>query len=182
MVTNPSFCSRTSASRSGVLLTPNRGASSASRSTAPGSSAPLMMSSRNCWYTVSLSCRCTPSSTACVIAGLPCLADPGAATTEISDPRGLDPVQDPREARVGLAQDLRLVHGQQLAAAHQDPAVDDGGVDRAAVGREDQGRVQLVGVTRDQWGEHDVARVNQDHVGLAPGPELAGVVAQGRGP
>src|ERR1700761_2641227 len=62
-----------------------------------------------------------------------------------------DPVQDAGQPGVGLAQDLGFVHGQQLAAAHQDAPVDDGGVDRGPVGREDQMRVQLIGIARDQW-------------------------------
>ncbi len=37
-------------------------------------------------------------------------------------------------------------------------------------------------VARHQRGEHRVGRVHQDHVGLVPGDELAGVVPQRRGP
>ena len=61
-------------------------------------------------------------------------------------------------------------------------AVHDRGVHRAAVGREHQVGVDVRLVARHQRGEHRVGRVHQDHVGLVPGVELAGVVPQRRGP
>ena len=91
-------------------------------------------------------------------------------------------LEHPAQPGVGLAQDLGFVHGEQFAAAHQHAPVDDGGVDGAAVGREDQVGVELVGVAVGQRGEHDVAGVDQDHIRLGSRGQLPGLVPERRGP
>src|SRR3984885_10058401 len=67
---------------------------------------------------------------------------------------------------VGLVQHGGLVHGGELAAAHEDLAVHDRGVHRAAIGREDEVGIHVGRVAGEQRGEHRVACVDQDDVRL----------------